>query len=151
MSASRGRPNLWLSGVRLCVGIIVGLLLTSLVVEMIELGVVLLASGEPFAQLQANQDRYFAVRNQPWVLGLKMVYTVGGATLGGWAAAKIAAHFRRLAFAGLTVVQCATLIWAGFFSELAATSPSWLWIALPVLAGMGFYAGFRIANREPGG
>ena len=137
--------SMWLSLARAALAIVIGMMLTTLIVEAIELGLVLWSSGQTFAVLEADRGLYFNERNQTWILGSKLAYTVLGAALAGWVATKVAGEFRRSAVSILVVLQALSLVWGGFFSELGSTAPTWLWLALPICTSVGFYAGYRLA------
>ncbi len=137
--------------IRLLAGIIVGLFVTSIIAEVIELGLVLAVSDEAFSDLRNDQERYFEIRNHPGILASKLAYTLLAAVVGGWLAAKVAGRMSTPATYGMICVQTAALCWAGFLSELGATAPQWLWFALIVITSAGFYLGYLIATARQSG
>lgn len=132
-----------MKAIRLILGIMVGLVAITLVAETIEFVTVKLVSGESFAFLSSNQETYFAVRNQIGILLFKMVYNFVAAVVAGYLLSWVARQWAGIGVLVLTALQTASLIWAGFFSELAATGPMWMWIGLIVLTPLGLYFGYR--------
>jgi hypothetical protein len=130
---------------RLIAALFVGLLVISLLTEAIEFLLVRLVAGQPFDYLRNNPDEYFAVRNRTWILVAKMGYSFLAAAVGGYLTARISGAKARPAVIALIGIQAAALLWAAFFSELAATGPRWMWLVLVVVIPAGIWQGYRRA------
>lgn len=116
----------------------------SLVAEGIEMGIVTALHGS-FTQDQAV---YFSVRNRPAVLMAKLAYNTVAAFLAGYAAAWVAGRAALLHGAVLAIIQLALFIWGMVFSEYAGTAPTWAWLALVPLMGMGILLGAHSQRRR---
>lgn len=132
----------------LVIGIVAGLFAITLVAESIEFTTVWLVSGESVTALTTEQEMYFAIRNQWGILLFKGVYNLLAAVVGGYVTAWIAGFHRNLAAYILIAIQSLSLIWAGFFSELASTGPTWMWIMLLIVTPIGIYAGYRFKAEK---
>ena len=90
---------------------------------------------------------YFAVRNQPGILGAKLVYNTPAASLGGYMTAKVAGR-AKMAHAGVAALgQTAALVWGFTVGEYAAYTPVWMRIALVALTGPAMFAGGAVRAR----
>lgn len=135
--------------VRLILGFVVGMVAITLVAETIEFLTVKLVSGESFASLSSDQEAYFAIRNQLGILLFKMVYNFVAAVVAGYLASWIARDWAKIAVILLIGLQTVSLIWAGFFSELAANGPLWMWLGLIILTPIGVYVGHLLRVGYP--
>lgn len=132
--------------IRLFLGVFIGLLLISFVVESIEVILIKLVSGKSFSQLTnpSNHIEYFNVRNSTWILFLKMVYSLLGGIIGGYFAAWISNGLAKTAIQALIIIQISTLFWAGFLSEsLSQTGPKWMWSLLILVVPIGIGLGYQ--------
>ena len=134
--------------VRLLLSIIIGMVVVTLIVEGIEFFLVSSISGKDLEYLESNQDVYFETRNTPSILAAKLVYTLVAAGISGYLVSLIAGSLARIGVLLLITIQTAALIWGGFFSEWSSTAPIWLWLALIVVTGAGFYLGYHIRQRS---
>jgi hypothetical protein len=129
--------------VRSVIAVLGGIGLTSLASEALEFTLVNAAAGGTIADMAG----YFAVRNQPAVLGAKLVYNPLAAVLGGYMTAKIAGG-RELLHAGVAALaQTAALIWGFTVGEYAELTPVWMRIALVLVTGPAMVAGASIRAR----
>ncbi len=115
----------------------------SIVVETLEFTLVNAVAGGGITDMAG----YFAVRNQPAILGAKLVYNSLAAVLGGYMTAKVAGQ-REMLHAGVAALaQTAALIWGFTAGEYAAFTPAWMRIALVLLTGPAMLAGASIRAR----
>ena len=115
----------------------------SIVVETLEFTLVNAAAGGAITDMAG----YFAVRNQPGILGAKLVYNSLAASLGGYMTAKVAG-VREMMHAGVAALaQTAALIWGFTAGEYAGFTPIWMRIALVLLTGPAMLAGASIRAR----
>ncbi len=103
--------------------ILISLLLISLLVETIEFLMVTAINGS----VTSDPEVYFGVRNRPWPLAMKFLYTLGGGLAGGYAAAWLAGRAEIRHAVILAVVQAAALVWGMTASEYARSAPVWVW------------------------
>lgn len=128
--------------IRGIIGIIVGLILISIVVEGIELLLVTLASnGSPPIE---DPVAYAEIRNQPTILLLKLIYTAFGAVVGGYVTTWISHRPYGIA---LAILQTAILIGALFFTELGEITPMWMRVAIVIITFFGILAGMYFRQR----
>lgn len=130
---------------RLMLAVLAGLFTISLIAELIEALLVFSVSDTDWAQLSQDQEAYFAIRNQSWILIAKMGYSLLAGYVGGWVLILVATpmHYRLATFL-LIGLQMLALIWAGFISGLSATGPAWMWIGLLIVIPGGIiWASYR--------
>lgn len=95
----------------------------------------------------ANADTYFAIRNEPLVLGGKIVYTALIGLLAGYMTAKIAAR-EEMPHTFITAVAIAgQYLWAYTQTEFAQYTPAWVKVAVPFIAGAAILFGGWIRSR----
>ncbi|MBT8471446.1 MAG: hypothetical protein HKP25_04220 [Marinicaulis sp.] len=135
---------------RLALGVIAGLAIVSVIVEVIEVAIVMSKTGLALKELEHNQDAYFEARNAPVILISKLIYTFVAALISGWVAARVAGTMARVAIGTLITIQIVAIIWGGFFSEWSSTAPKWLWLALVPTITAGFLYGGQVRNRKTG-
>ena len=101
---------------RSIIAVLGGIGLASLVVEALEFTLVNAAAGGQITDMSG----YFAVRNQPGMLGATLVYNTLAAFLGGYVTARIAgtSEMRHVGVAALA--QTAALVWGFTAGEDAA-------------------------------
>ena len=128
---------------RSVIAVIGGVALISLVVESLEFTLVNAVADEEVLDLAG----YFAVRNQPAVLGAKLVYNTLAALLGGYMTAKIAGTAEMTHGGVAALVQTAALVWGFTAGEYASFTPLWTRIALVLLMGPAMMAGAAIRAR----
>jgi len=134
--------------VRSIVGVLAGLLLISLIAEGIEFALVTALRG---GSTQPDAVAYFAVRNQPGVLALKLVYNNVAALAGGYVAAWVAGRMAVLHGLLLAIVQAAGLVYGMTVSGYADFTPTWMWFALLVTMPPAVVLGSSLrAKRTPG-
>jgi len=136
------------SYVRLFAGLIVGMVSISFVAELIEFITVQSVSGMSFEELQSNQSRYFEIRNGTAILVFKGFYSLLAAIIGGYLAAWIGGVHQRVAAYLVMGVQTISVVWAGFFSDLSASGPTWMWICLLVILPLGVWIGLQLRERK---
>lgn len=113
--------------IRSLFAIIAGLLIISFIVEGIEFGIIAAITGEiPSPQ---NLESYFAVRNQPSILILKLIYTALASVIGGYLTSWIAKEAYKHTVI-LASVQTIALIYGMTATEFSSYTPNWLWIML---------------------
>lgn len=133
--------------VRLIIGILTALIVLTTVVEGIEFLIVKLTSGHSAEYLSTNQSEYFELRNQAWVLVLKVLYTLLAAFLAGWLGSRITQHLHSSFLVTVVVIQCLAFFYAMFFSEYKDTLPMYYWGLLLAVVVTGVYTGHRM-NRK---
>lgn len=130
----------WLRSV---LAIFAGLVAISLIVEPLEFGFVTAVNGGV-----AEPDRYLAIRNQPWFLGLKFIYNFAAAAAGGYLAAWIGGRRYLLHGVALAGVQTALFLWAMSNPEMRALAPIWAWAGFTVATAAGAVAGAGLRARR---
>ncbi len=133
--------------VRFFVGLLLGMVTITLLTEAIEFTIVKVISGQTLDYLSSNQDEYFEIRNAPWILGLKVLYTFLGSFCGGFVASYIAKNASKITLITLILVQFLGLIYGAFFSEFSSSTPLWMWVLLLVIVPLGIYLGHRFAEN----
>jgi hypothetical protein len=129
--------------IRSVVAVLGGILLISVVVEVLEFTLVSARAGGAITDIQG----YFAVRNQPVMLAAKLVYNSLAAVLGGHMIAKVAGSHEMLHAAVGALVQTVTLAWGFTAGEYAAFTPGWMRVALVALTGPAMLAGASVRAR----
>ena len=129
---------------RSVLGVVVGLVLISAIVEPLEFGLVALLNGG----VTTDPDTYFRVRNQPAVLAAKLVYNTLAAIAGGWVAAWLAGRAAIAHGAVLAVVQTMAFGWAVSTPALRQTTPDWMWASLVAVTAGGIIAGAGLRQRR---
>lgn len=129
---------------RSALGVLLGMILLSTVVELVEFGVVSAVNGRP----TTDPDAYYAIRNRPAFLGLKLVYNTLAAVAGGLVAALVAGHSYREHGIALASVQAVAFGWALTRPELSRNMPAWMWAALIVLSAAGAVWGAQLQARR---
>jgi hypothetical protein len=100
----------------------------------------------------ADTVAYYAARNQPFVLGARLLYTPFIGVLAGYTCAKFAGKYE-LAHTAAAAALLVTMMGYGFTKEPGAQmTPTWIRIALIVLApagiGLGGYIRARAAQLQ---
>ncbi len=134
--------------IRFFIGFLTGMFTITLFTEAIEFSIVKFTSGQTVDYLSSYQEEYFKIRNQSWILGLKLFYTFLGAFFGGFVATYISKNASRITLIALIVVQFAGLIFGAFFSEFSKLTPFWMWILLLIIVPIGIYYGHLIAEKR---
>jgi hypothetical protein len=129
--------------IRVVLGIIIGLLVITIVAEVIEFTLVKSVSGTSFEALQADEQEYFNVRNRTWILISKVFYSLIAGIFGGYITTWISKEKAKIAIYILLFFQIVFLIWAGFISELSETGPLWMWGYLLIIIPIGIWIGYR--------
>jgi MFS family permease len=129
---------------RSALAVVVGLLLISLIVEPLEFVLVRVVSGAAIA----DQEMYFAVRNQSAILAAKLFYNTAAAIVGGFVAARLARRAPLAHGVVLAAVQTVAFGWALVTPELRRTTPDWMWASLIVLTFAGIVAGSLLQRRR---
>jgi hypothetical protein len=134
------------SPIRSIVAVLGGILLVSVVVEVLEFTLVNARAGGAITDM----SEYVAVRNQPVMLAAKLVYTSLAAVLGGYMTAKVAGRQELLHGGVAALAQTAALIWGFTAGDYAAFTPVWMRVALVALIGPAMVAGASIRARAAG-
>jgi heme/copper-type cytochrome/quinol oxidase subunit 3 len=129
--------------IRSLVAVLGGILLISVVVEVLEFTLVSARAGGAITDMAG----YFAVRNQPAMLAAKLVYNTLAAVLGGYMIAKIAGSRELLHGALGALLQTGAFGWGFTAGEYAAFTPVWMRIALVALTAPAMLAGAAIRAR----
>lgn len=133
-----------MSLLRSVASVIVGVVLTSLIVEPLEFGLVALLNGAPVT----DPDTYLAIRNQPAFLAAKLVYNGLGGIAGGYAAALVAGR-RPVLHAGVAAaLQGALLLFAASDPMMRLSTPLWAWIGIGVTTPAGLLLGGWLRARR---
>ncbi|MBI2187709.1 MAG: hypothetical protein HYU37_11435 [Acidobacteria bacterium] len=132
--------------IRSIVAVLGGILLISVVVEVLEFTLVSARAGGAIIDLTG----YFAIRNQPVMLAAKLVYNTLAAMLGGYMIAKVAGT-REMLHGGVgALLQTAAFAWGFTVGEYAAFTPVWMRVVLVALTGPAMLAGASIRARAAG-
>ena len=124
-------------GLRSLFAVLLGVGFVSLIVEVLEFAAVNAYAGARIADM----GTYLAIRNEPLLLGAKVVYNTLAALLAGYITAKVATG-EEMAHAMLAAaVKTAALVWGFTTDELAGTTPVWMMIVLLATTGPGMLAG----------
>ena len=139
--------------IRLIIGIITAMIVLTIVVEGIELLIVRLVSGQSIEYFSNDQSEYFAIRNQTWILVLKVCYTFLAALLAGWLGSKITKFLQKQFFVLIAILQSTAFLYAMLFSEFKDTLHPFYWIFLLMIVLGGLYLGiysykFKIQKYE---
>ena len=134
--------------VRSILGLIVGFLVIYIVTESIEVGLVSISSEQSMEYLMTQPVEYFKIRNTTWILVFKLFYTLFAAFLGGYLTSKIAKDLAFKTIITLSVLQGGFVIWAGFFSEMSNTGPTWMWLGLCFVLPLGIGLGHNVQSRR---
>jgi hypothetical protein len=114
-----------------------GVLMIGLLDQFLEASLVGAVAGAKIA----NMDTYFAIRNEPQILGAKVVYTAVIGVLAGYMTAKIAAREEMPHAFIVALVVAAQYLWAFTQTEFAPYTPGWAKVVLPFAAGAAVLAG----------
>lgn len=128
---------------RSAVAILAGLGVIALVTELLETTLVYAVAGGQVSDLSA----YFAIRNQPGILGAKLVYSTLAAILGGFVTAKVSGRQEMRHATVTATIKTLALIWGFTADEYAAFTPAWMRVALVLLTPPGIMAGAAIRAR----
>lgn len=128
--------------------ILAGLLLITLVAEGVEVVIVTLATDKPLSELANNPSDYFAIRNRPVILALKLVYNTMAAFAGGYICALVARNKLLVHGIILASIQTIGFIYGMTMSEFADTTPMWLWLTLIFLTIGAIMAATYIRNQR---
>lgn len=108
-----------------------------------------MSTDKPLGELTQNPAEYFAIRNQPFNLGFKILYNTISAFIGGYICAIIGKSQPLFHSIALAVIQTLGFVYGMTLSEYAESSPSWLWITLTILTiGAILGAGFLRRQRR---
>ncbi len=129
--------------VRGVIAVLAGMMVASVLPEVLETTLVRAASEGPLNDVAA----YFAVRNRPSILVAKIVSGALTAVLAGYFVAKLAGSLElgHAAIAGL--VQTATLAWAFTIGEYASATPIWVRALLLALTAPAMVLGASVRRR----
>jgi hypothetical protein len=129
--------------VRSVIAVLAGIIVASVLPEMLETTLVRAAAEGPLPDLAA----YFDVRNRPAVLAAKVVSSALTAVLAGYFVAKLAGSLE-LGHAGIAgLVQTATLAWGFAIGEYASATPLWVRAALVLATAPAMVLGASVRRR----
>jgi hypothetical protein len=134
--------------VRLVLGVLATMVILTITVESIEFLIVKTTSGKSMEYLSNNQSEYFTIRNQTWILVLKVIYTFGAAFLAGWLGSKTTKYLQKSFFITIVILQGAAFLYAMLFSEFKDTLPIYYWLLLLILVLSGVYIGNYLYNNK---
>lgn len=134
---------------RSILAVVFGLVVTSLIAESLEFGLVALWNRG----VTTDPDVYFSARNQPVMLAAKLVYNTAAAIIGGFVAARLAGRAAVVHGTMLALVQTIAFGWALANPALRRSTPDWMWACLIVLTFAGIIVGSllearRLANKS---
>lgn len=132
---------------RFFIGFLLGMFTITFLTEGVEFAIVKFVSGHTVDYLSSNQDEYFEIRNRPWILSLKIIYTFFGSFFGGCIATYIAKKASKITIITLIVVQFVGLIYGAFFSDFSGSTPLWMWILLLIIIPIGIYYGHLFMEK----
>jgi hypothetical protein len=124
-------------GLRSLFAVLLGVGFVSLIVEVLEFAAVNAYAGARIADM----GTYLAIRNEPLLLGAKVVYNTLAALLAGYITAKVAAGEEMTHALIAAAVKTAALVWGFTTDELAGTTPAWMMVVLLATTGPGMLAG----------
>jgi len=134
-----------------CLAVLAGLFLITVLSEGVEVLVVKISSGKSLSELTQNQAEYFAVRNQPAIIALKLVYNTVAAFIGGYVCAVIAPGKSLTPTLVLAAIQTLGFVYGMTLSEYADTTPLRLWLALTILTIIAIMGAGHLRNRRMDG
>ena len=130
-----------MNAIRGLVAVIGALAVTRLLVQPLEITLVNALAQQP---LNTPGD-VAAVLNSPLMMAARPFYTGAAAILGGYVAARIAAHDPMRYTMVAAAFQAIVLIW-GFAAGYALPTPIWMRCALVVVSTMGLLAGGAVRS-----
>ena len=130
-----------MNAIRGLVAVIGALAVTRLLVQPLEITLVNALAQQP---LNTPGD-FAAVLNSPLMMAARPLYTGVAAILGGYVAARIAAHDPMRYTMVAAAFQAIVLIW-GFAAGYALPTPIWMRCALVVVSTMGILAGGAVRS-----
>lgn len=133
---------------RLLLIIILTLALLTFLVEMIELALVVIASGQSFAVLSQNQDVYFECRNQTSILLAKPVYTFLSAFFVSYLGSRFLKSTMAAYFIAISIIQTAGISYGAFLSEFKDSLSTWYWFLISLMILGGFLMAYLMKSRS---
>jgi hypothetical protein len=130
-----------MNAIRGLVAVIGALAVTRLLVQPLEVTLVNALAQQP---LNTAGD-FAAVLNSPLMMAARLFYTGVAAILGGYVAARIAAHDPMRYTMVAAAFQAIVLIW-GFAAGFALPTPIWMRLALVVVSTTGILAGGAVRS-----
>ena len=130
-----------MNAIRGLVAVIGALAVTRLLVQPLEITLVNALAQQP---LNTPAD-FAAVLNSPLMMAARLFYTGVAAILGGYVAARIAAHDPMRYTIVAAVFQAIVLIW-GFAAGYALPTPVWMQVALVAVSTLGILAGGAVRS-----
>jgi hypothetical protein len=127
--------------IRGLVAVIGALAVTRLLVQPLEITLVHALAQKPLD----TPDDFAAVLNFPLMMAARLLYTGVAAILGGYVAARIAAHDPMRYTIAAAVFQAIVLIW-GFAAGYALPTPIWMQLALVTVSTLGILAGGAVRS-----
>jgi hypothetical protein len=121
-----------------------GLVLISIIVELLEFGLVTLVNGE----VTTDPDIYYRVRNTPAFLATKVVYNTAAAIVGGWVAAWLARRAPLAHGLVLAIIQTLAFGLALVTPTLRRSTPDWMWVCLIVVTFAGIMTGSLVQRHR---
>lgn len=127
--------------------VFIGLMVISLVTEVIEFSVITALHGS----VTTDSNIYFEIRNRLPVILLKFVYNGVAAFLGGYVTAWIADRRQIGHGIALASIQAISLIWGMSSSSFSHSTPPWVWMMLILLMPPAIVIGAKWRrNRKQG-
>jgi ABC-type uncharacterized transport system permease subunit len=122
--------------IRSVIAVMGGVLLYSVLDQVLETTLVRAMAAGPVGDMAA----YFAVRNQPLVLVVKVIFSALMAVLAGYLSAKIAGAEEIQHGLATAAIQTASMVWGYTVGEFASSTPLWARIVLvlttaPIMIG----------------
>jgi len=130
-----------MNAIRGLVAVIGGLAITRLLVQPLEVTLVNALAQQP---LRTAGD-FAAVLNSPPMMVARLLYTAVASILGGYVAARIAAHDPMRYTMVAAAFQAIVLVW-GFAAGYALPTPIGMRVALVVVSSLGILAGGAVRS-----
>lgn len=129
--------------IRSVIAVMGGVLMYSVVSETLETTLVRAMADGPINDMTA----YFAVRNQPVVLAVKIVVGLFTGVLAGYLSAKVAGAEELQHGAATAAIQTAAMVWGYTGGEYAALTPVWARIVLVLTTAPAMLVGAAVRRK----
>ncbi len=134
--------------IRLLLIIILTLTLLTFLVEMIELALVVIVSGQSFAILSQNQEVYFECRNQTSILLAKPVYTFLSAFFVSYLGSRFLKSTMAAYFIAISIIQLVGISYGAFLSEFKDSLSTGYWFLILLMILGGFMISYLMKSKR---